>query len=357
MVFTVVTRLHNMAGVQDLSVTKRPHLMKKIGAHNGMFHCDEALACFMLKQLPEYKEAEVIRTREPALLNTCDVVVDVGGIYDHARKRYDHHQREFCETMNSLNADYPWTTKLSSAGLVYFHYGHQVLAEIMGTTPSDTLTRLIFMKVYEFFVEAIDAVDNGISQTEEKPKYAVTTSLSARVGNLNPRWNQTVTQDDVQDRFHKAMSLTGSEFVDKVKYYSEAWWPARKIVEDAIAKRFEVDPSGEVMLLPRSCPWKDHLFSVEDEQEIQPTIKFVLFTDQSGKWRVQCVPVELFSFDNRLSLLETWRGVRDEELSKMSGIPGCIFVHAGGFIGGCHSYDGVLEMARRTLQARATTAN
>jgi len=26
----------------------------------------------------------------------------------------------------------------------------------------------------------------------------VTTSLSARVGNLNPRWNQTVTQDDVQ---------------------------------------------------------------------------------------------------------------------------------------------------------------
>lgn len=36
------------------------------------------------------------------------------------------------------------------------------------------------------------------------------------------------------------MSMTGSEFIDKVKYYSEAWWPARKIVEDAVAKRFEV---------------------------------------------------------------------------------------------------------------------
>ena len=53
------------------------------------------------------------------------------------------------------------------------------------------------------------------------------------------------------------------------------------------------------MLLPQSCPWKDHLFSVEEEQEIVPTVKFVLFTDQSGKWRVQCVPKELFSFDNR----------------------------------------------------------
>ena len=29
------------------------------GTHNGTFHCDEALACFMLKQLPEYKDATI----------------------------------------------------------------------------------------------------------------------------------------------------------------------------------------------------------------------------------------------------------------------------------------------------------
>ena len=28
---------------------------KKIGTHNGTFHCDEVLACFILRQLPEYK--------------------------------------------------------------------------------------------------------------------------------------------------------------------------------------------------------------------------------------------------------------------------------------------------------------
>lgn len=27
----------------------------KIGTHNGTFHCDEVLACFFLRQLPEYK--------------------------------------------------------------------------------------------------------------------------------------------------------------------------------------------------------------------------------------------------------------------------------------------------------------
>ena len=56
---------------------------------------------------------------------------------------------------------------------------------------------------------------------------------------------------------------------------------------------------------------------------------------------------------HRLSLLEEWQGLRDEELSKLSGIPECIFVHASGFIGGNQTYEGALEMARRTLQGKA----
>lgn len=35
-----------------------------------------------------------------------------------------------------------------------------------------------------------------------------------------------------------------------------------------------------------------------------------------------------------LTRLNRWRGVRDEELSKITGVPGCIFVHAAGFTGG-----------------------
>lgn len=45
-------------------------IMKTIGTHSGVFHCDEALACFMLKQLPEYKDAEIIRTRDENV-STC----------------------------------------------------------------------------------------------------------------------------------------------------------------------------------------------------------------------------------------------------------------------------------------------
>lgn len=72
---------------------KKIMVSPKIGTHNGTFHCDEVLACFILKQLPEYKHADIVRTRNPEELSKCDIVVDVGGIYDSDNHRYDHHQR------------------------------------------------------------------------------------------------------------------------------------------------------------------------------------------------------------------------------------------------------------------------
>ena len=74
-------------------VTKKQKLQKTIGTHNGAFHCDEVLACSMLKMLPEYNDAEIIRTRAENILKTCDIVVDVGGKYEPSSHRYDHHQR------------------------------------------------------------------------------------------------------------------------------------------------------------------------------------------------------------------------------------------------------------------------
>lgn len=85
-----------------------------IGTHSGTFHCDEALAVFLLKTLPTYSDAELVRTRDPKLLEECTVVVDVGGVYDEAALRFDHHQRGFEE-----NFGMGYVTKLSSAGLVY----------------------------------------------------------------------------------------------------------------------------------------------------------------------------------------------------------------------------------------------
>ncbi|XP_060086338.1 MYG1 exonuclease-like [Ylistrum balloti] len=320
----------------------------KIGTHNGSFHCDEVLACFLLRQLPKYKDAQITRTRDPALLDTCDIVVDVGGIFDAEKNRFDHHQRTFKETMNSLNPKKHWNTKLSSAGLVYLHFGHEVLKQILELTDDDPVLDIVYDKVYDNFVEEIDAVDNGIDQYDGEARYQISTTLSNRVRHLNPNWNEDA-EEEVQ--FKKAYDMVGAEFLDRVLYYKKSWIPARELVEQAIKERAEVDPSGEIVTLKSGgCPWKDHLFNIEEEMCLSPKLKYVLYTDNSKKWRIQCVPLKIGSFENRLSLPEEWRGIRDAELSEKSGIPGCIFVHAGGFIGGNETYDGVLEMARRSLK-------
>ena len=110
--------------------------------------------------------------------------------------------------------------------------------------------------------------------------------------------------------------------------------------------------SKEVML-PRFCPWQAHLFAIEEKNGNAGTVKYALYQDSRGAWRIQAVPVAEGSFTNRLPLPEAWRGVRDEALSELSGIDGCIFVHAAGFIGGNKTKEGVVQMAASALKLAA----
>ena len=95
----------------------------------------------------------------------------------------------------------------------------------MKTEEDSTLVQEIYKKVYENFIEEIDAIDNGISTHEGLARYKITTNLSSRVGNLNGSWNETAI--DENERFHQARQLVKTEFLDKVDYFSKSWWPAR----------------------------------------------------------------------------------------------------------------------------------
>lgn len=63
----------------------------------------------------------------------------------------------------------------------------------------------------------------GVAQydTRAPPQYSSRTDLSSRVGGLNPRWNEAATDADLDERFRKAMGLTGAEFLESVDYTSQ----------------------------------------------------------------------------------------------------------------------------------------
>ncbi|KAM7259657.1 hypothetical protein ACFE04_015398 [Oxalis oulophora] len=321
---------------------------KRVGTHNGSFHCDEALGCFMIRLTNKFSNAEIVRSRDPQVLEGLDAVLDVGGVYDPSRDRYDHHQKGFEEVFG-----HGFSTKLSSAGLVYKHFGTEIIAKELQVDEEHPDVRRLYLAIYKSFMEAIDAVDNGINRydTDKPPRYVNNTHLSSRVGRLNLDWiDPDQSPEKENEAFHRAMALAGSEFLDSVRFHAKSWLPARSIVMDCLSARFDIDPSGEIMILNRFCPWKLHLFELEQELKSNPTVKYVLYQDDRSKqWRIQAVSVSPDSFESRKPLPAQWRGLRDDELSNLSGIGGCVFIHMSGFIGGNKSYEGALAMAKRAL--------
>ncbi|KAH6613806.1 metal-dependent protein hydrolase [Chaetomium sp. MPI-SDFR-AT-0129] len=335
-----------------------------IGTHNGHFHADEALAVYMLRtHIPTYAGARLVRTRDANLLETCHTVVDVGGEYEPARNRFDHHQRTFSTTF----PDRP--TKLSSAGLVYLHFGKAIIARRMAQAEDSETVSLVWRKIYENFVEALDAHDNGISSYDpallaaagaEKRFSNGAFTLGAMVGRFNGYWNDPVIEDPVaaqaaeDQRFELASQRIGEEFDRGLDFFTRAWLPAREVVAEAFNERQEYDSEGRILVLKKqSAPWKDHLYTLEEEKGEEGKVLYVLYPEKpvpGAKWRIQCVPSAGDSFESRKPLPEAWRGSRDEELDGITGVEGGVFVHASGFIGGNKTFEGALAMAKKALK-------
>eukprot|EP00850_Spirogloea_muscicola_P025209 SM002457S08265 [mRNA] locus=s2457:14:1763:+ [translate_table: standard] len=329
----------------------------RIGTHDGTFHCDEALGCFLLRRTAKFAGASIARTRDQQLslsrcreqvLDTLDAVLDVGGAYEPARDRFDHHQRGFEHCLG-----HGFATKLSSAGLVYKALALSLssLLPLSSTSlfstflsccdapvthrrplppPCELVARelalpldhphvsLVYLKLYQSFMEvterhssttvvaaiaddrqrisrggcAIDAVDNGINQydTTATPRYANNTHLSARVGRLNPGWRSPPSRAAQDAAFARAMDLAGGEFQEALEYLAKDWLPARDTVEATLQTRHSVHASGRILKLEAFCPWKEHLHELEKELSVAPPILYVLYQDDTaGTWRVQAV--------------------------------------------------------------------
>jgi len=317
----------------------------------------------MLRLLPTYQSASLVRTRDPALLANCHTVVDVGGEYDPSRNLYDHHQRTFNTTFPNR------PTKLSSAGLVYMHFGKAIIAQRLGVSEDAEGVEVLWQKIYEDFIEALDAHDNGISAYDSKALAGAGIekrfadggfNLGAMVGRLNPNWNDprpadpSAWQTIEDEKFVKASNKIGEEFSSTLEYLTKAWLPARDIVRNAFAKRLDYDSQGRILVFDGlSVPWKDHLYRLEAEQGGEQKVLYVLYPESTApdsKWRIQTVSITKDSFESRKPLLENWRGFRDEKLDEITGVPGGVFVHAAGFIGGNKTFEGAMAMAKKALE-------
>jgi uncharacterized UPF0160 family protein len=375
---TVLATLADRPSASSSSGTTTTSPVPVICTHNGSFHCDEAMACGLLRQLPQYHNAAVLRTRDPKQIDACDIVVDVGAVYDPEKLRYDHHQGSFHGTMTTPRKSYH--TRLSSAGLVYKHYGRCIIQQYIEaalkpsssvraavlamtgweesrTTVTEQELDLLEDAVYANFVEQVDGIDNGVecwglvdpAVGQLKQNYKQSSNLSQRIGQLQPYWNEADNGSVVAENaaFAVAMEMAATEFFESLTYLAFSWLPARSLVVDAFDRRYDFDASGKIVVFQgKMCPWKDHLLELEAEHDCVGSVLYVVFSDGKS-WRVQAVPKTSSSFENRKPL--PYRGLRDDDLSAAAGIDGGVFVHVSGFIGGMKTYEGAMALAKKAL--------
>jgi hypothetical protein len=319
-----------------------------IGTHDGEFHCDEVLAVSLLRLLPFFQKAKMIRTRDPEILNQCTVVVDVGGEYDPKRLRFDHHQRG-CEERK-----YGYATKLSSAGMVWRHFGIKIVEELFPELPTHFRYEF-FQQVYKEYIHPVDQQDTGEKQGEAS-------SIMMRVRRANP-WKENIEDienimdiTDLERDLAFPLGMVSADFKDYLddafrRFYQEVSSATETKVKEAYHESIEngenKNESSKIMLLPPQ--YLNSLFRFLSEEQMP---FYLLFKDIKGTFMIRAVPVSKGSFQSRKPLPETWRGLTNEILSQTTGIPDCVFVHATGFIGGHKTQEGAMAMAKLALEMK-----
>jgi uncharacterized UPF0160 family protein len=286
---------------------------KTIATHNGNFHADDVFSVAALKRIfPSFK---LVRTRDLELIARADIVVDVGGEYDSDTDRFDHHQRGGAgERENGI----PY----SSFGLIWKKYGVQICQANQDVANA----------VDAGLVSTIDAIDCGYGEGISDG-----ISLSQTISMFNPTWQEDSHFDTCFDEAVDFASRVLTRFIASANGGISAKEIVAKAIDDA------EDP--RVIVLEKYTPWKRTVHALSEEA------LYMVYPSQTGQWRIQTVPVEPGSFENRKSLPDQWAGLSDKELKEVTGIDDAMFCHNGLFIAGAESFESTMKMASIALKA------
>lgn len=276
-----------------------------LGTHSGPFHADDVLAAALIRTFLD-ADARVVRSRDPEVLATADIVFDVGHVFDPKTRRFDHHQREY-------------EGNRSSAGMVLDFLQNEGHVE---AALADHLRRVL--------VDYVDAVDVGARQPEDGVP-----CFSMLIGVLNESANEDF------DRLYERGVVMAMDLVGGLRDGLARASAAKEEVQQAMEAAAEA--GCRTIRLDRYMKWKPAYFENDGANH---STQYVLFPGK-GDWRVVTIPVAEGSREDKRKLPEEWGGLEGEELQKATGTEGARFCHKNRFIAGFASESSALEALRR----------
>ncbi|MGE4482701.1 MYG1 family protein [Acidocella sp.] len=316
------------------SVPPRPLLV----THSGKFHCDEVFAYATLRLALGVSQPGddhvLLRTRKPELIETGDIVFDVGSVFDPASGRFDHHQRGA-----PLRPD---GTPFSSAGLIWQAYGERAVAALLAPAGETGFAPAIMAELDDNLIRRIDEIDNGVSATGPVTRDSL--NFAALVGDFNPPWDSPhASGPQAGDAaFLEAAEMAGGVLARRVDGVR-----ARMLAQTRVLAAHAAATDPRLLVLETGMPWKNAVFSHD-----LPVI-FCVSPASNGNWMIDTMPPEPGSFAQRLPLPESWAGLQGKDLAAQSGVEDAVFVHLRRFVGAAASRDGAIAMARKALELAA----
>ncbi|WP_314440966.1 MYG1 family protein [Massilia timonae] len=309
-----------------------------IATHGGKFHADDAWAVAVLKVL--FPEADVVRTREQARIDAADFAIDVGGVWDPATGRFDHHQKEF-DGARASGVPY------ASAGLVWREYGARCVAALAerhtGERLADDTAQQIAYAIDADIVQYLDLSDVGVAKNAPGSY-----GLSAVVSGFNPGWldEQRLGYGEAVEVYRMGQFMRAVEFLTDIMGNAVRYRVGAMLAVTQV-RQAEVLEDGRLLFLKNAAlPWSSVV------RKEMPKVLFVIshsLTEQ--RYMLHTVSVDTESFDARADLPQAWAGLREAELAAVTGVEDAVFCHTGRFIAAARSYAGALSMARQALAA------
>ena len=285
--------------------------------------------------VPQFVNYELLRSRDPQILGSCDILIDVGGIYDPKTLRFDHHQLSFQETFDDTSH-----ILLSSAGIVYKHYAQSILSQAPLNLTSEHLNWL-WRYLYRQFIMSIDALDNGIDRypNPEPPRYTNLTTLSHRIARLN--WYQDVYDSARQgERFHEASRMFVTEWHSWIEEALTIVLPSFLQFEKALPRRIAIAPGQEAVEVNANTIWEPVIDHCPDAARVV----YVYWQDAKGNWCIQSPRIHPESFASRRAFPKVIRGQPTAKIKEITKIDQVNFCHRSGFFAVTKSLESCLAL-------------
>lgn len=319
--------------IENTQTTVTTSTAKTVITHNGLFHADETFGTAFLSLLLG-SEVRVVRTRNPAQIEQAYVALDVGGVYDNAKLRYDHHQRDFLDVHEGTSI------KLAACGLIWRHFGTCLITKLHPELDIEQVQSL-WQTVDETICRPVDMQDNGQNTFKVEGAEAQALTVSMMVAAFNQQDIYSPAQDEAFMRVVEILKEYILNFLrseaNKLQLLKEA--------EEAVKAQL----GSRVLVLDKFLPYREAVLKANAEGG-----QFDLVTyPANGQWNIQTVPVDDSTenfYSQRVSLPQRLWGLTGPDASKESlGGSALVFCHKTGFLAAVKA--DTAEAARKAAEA------